>query len=65
MKQTPKAPFASIERAVRAIRALYDPVLHEPVPQRLRALVRRFGASRAGDETDTGKADPPRRPKRD
>lgn len=68
MKRTPKAPSASIERmsrAVRAIRALYDPVLHEPIPKRLRALVRRIGSSRTADGAGPEKTDPPHRRKGD
>jgi hypothetical protein len=54
-----------MSRAARAIRALYDPVLHEPIPQRLRALVRRIGSARASHEDAPAQADPARRRKGD
>jgi hypothetical protein len=52
-----------MSRAARAIRALYDPVLHEPIPQRLKALVRRIGSGRADETEHPPRADPARRNK--
>jgi hypothetical protein len=68
VKRTPKASLGPIERmsrAARAIRALYDPVLHEPIPQRLRALVRRIGSRHADGEDPPPRTDPTRRRKGD
>lgn len=67
MKRSSKtfAPVERIGRAARAIRALYDPVLAEPIPQRLRALAHRIGSIGKGRNVDPEPTDPTRRRKKD